>query len=171
MYYVRKYNDDGMIRFPLSEVIKKVIGSDTTEENACTHDILCKCETTEDNLDPLTNIGTLHDRVLLEISLAGYAKEDISITKDGNTITVIADRSETNAVYQRQDIKFGKVERKFIIPNEYSSGEVTSTYKDGLLSILIKYNSNIVPIEITDTETSETETSNTEETEEINNDI
>lgn len=76
---------------------------------------------------------------LLEIALAGYSKEELSIEVDGNKIIVEATPREEEpkeGKYFKRKIKKLAFKRAYELPNNtYDIAESTVDFKDGLLSI------------------------------------
>ena len=81
------------------------------------------------------------------VELPGVKKEDIKIVIENGTLTLSGEKKKENL--STEDVKvlnserrFGKFERKFRIPEDINSDEVTAEYKNSVLKISL---SKIVP--------------------------
>lgn len=113
---------------------------------------------------PLTNIGYSGGTLIFEIALAGFKKENITVSYVGNVITVDAKwksseetgssessddsgdkccqccKCETEIEYIQKNISTKDVCRKFFLNNEYLGGSIKWKYVDGLLTIAVYVN-------------------------------
>ena len=81
------------------------------------------------------------------VELPGVKKEDIKIVIENGTLTLSGEKKKENL--STEDVKvlnserrFGKFERKFRIPEDINSDEVTAEYNNGVLKITL---TKIVP--------------------------
>ena len=81
------------------------------------------------------------------VELPGVKKEDIKIVIENGTLTLSGEKKKENL--STEDVKvlnserrFGKFERKFRIPEDINSDEVTAEYNNSVLKITL---SKIVP--------------------------
>jgi HSP20 family protein len=74
---------------------------------------------------------------LIEFSLAGIKKEDISIIVEKDQLVINAERKEKDVKYNRQQISFGKYEKIFILPDNIDTDNISSSFTDGILAIII----------------------------------
>lgn len=76
--------------------------------------------------------------VELEFALAGYAKEDISVTLAGNSFLLAGKKAEDKKEYVWKGIKTCSFERKYILPaGKFDVPEAKATFNDGMLRISI----------------------------------
>ena len=78
--------------------------------------------------------------LVLEAELPGFAKENINIDIEGETLTLTAERgeakeNESDGFVQRERV-YGKFVRRFDISN-IKEEEITASYKDGILEITL----------------------------------
>lgn len=87
-----------------------------------------------------TDITDKGESFLLEAELPGFAKENINIDIEGETLTITAERgeskeNESDGFVQRERV-YGKFVRRFDISN-IKEEEITASYKDGILEITL----------------------------------
>lgn len=79
---------------------------------------------------------------IIEVNLAGYPKDGISITVDNNEVTVIASRKEDKLDRKCKasisEIDFNDAKRVIKVSSNYADGELSSTFFNGLLTIQMK---------------------------------
>jgi HSP20 family molecular chaperone IbpA len=96
----------------------------------------------------------------IQVALAGYSENDISLSFDGDYLRLLVDRSDgdknlsegeeiTEYVMQRGIKLPQRVEASWIIdPRYYSRENVQVSFKDGLLTIIISPRDEIKPVNI-----------------------
>lgn len=89
---------------------------------------------------PPTNLEKTQDGYIIEMALAGYGREDISVSQEGETLIVSAEkqrsaeREDTKNIYR--GIRASAFTKKFTLDK---SAEVTSvTLTDGILTVNIR---------------------------------
>ncbi len=112
-----------------------------------------KVEETFDNVVshlPLANLakkdsGDFH----IEIDMPGIKKEDIEISVADNILTVSAVRKMQNEVkkedYYLCESSFGRVERKFTIPEGIDQEKISAELEDGVLVIELQKEEKLKP--------------------------
>lgn len=102
-----------------------------------------KVSETFDNLAshlPFANLAKKEDSTFhMEVDLPGVKKEDIDIKIEDDILIVSAVRHYKNEVnrddYYVCESSYGKLERRFILPENIDSESVDASYKDGRLEI------------------------------------
>ena len=157
LWYTKNYTPTP--HFPFESFLKdaeKILNDPFTQETASKY--------------PLTNIGYSGNTLIFEIALAGFKKENITVSYVGNVITVNAkwntptvegDTSgcceccsdscschTNNIEYIQKNISTKDVCRKFYLSNEFLGGSIKWKYVDGLLTIAVyvnTVNNNVEP--------------------------
>lgn len=155
LWYTKNYTPTP--HFPFEKFLKdaeKILNDPFSQESASKY--------------PLTNIGYAGNTLLFEIALAGFKKENITVSYVGNVITVNArwksqssessdsqnccggcDEEQTDKCccckcediqYIQKNISTKDVCRKFYLSNEYLGGSIKWKYVDGLLTIAVYLN-------------------------------
>lgn len=73
------------------------------------------------------------DKAQIELAIAGFTKEDVSITYKDNLITVVGERPEEEGTYAHKGIAGRNFEQKFAIADDVVVNG--ASLKDGLLTI------------------------------------
>ena len=89
---------------------------------------------------PFANLAKKEDATFhVEIDLPGVKKEDINIKVEDNMLVVTAVRGYKNELtkddYYICESSFGKLERRFSLPESVDPDKVEASYKDGRLEI------------------------------------
>ena len=87
---------------------------------------------------PAVDISETENEVILKYDMPGVEKEQVEITAEKNTLTVIGNvnrESLGDVVYQ--ETKVGNYRRQFTLPDDVDSDKITADMKDGLLTIKI----------------------------------
>ena len=86
---------------------------------------------------PKDNIMSVDNTVIIELALAGYKKEDISIERDGSSLKVSASKRDEEQIeevkYIRKQIAQRAFTKSYTIAPEYK--DVRARFQDGILSI------------------------------------
>ncbi|MDQ7043847.1 MAG: Hsp20/alpha crystallin family protein [Sulfurimonas sp.] len=87
---------------------------------------------------PFSNLAKKEDSTFrVEIDFPGVKKEDINVQIEDNILIVSAVRTYQNELtrddYYICESSFGKIERRFIIPDTIDQEKVDARYKDGRL--------------------------------------
>jgi HSP20 family molecular chaperone IbpA len=101
---------------------------------------------------PAVDISETENEVILKYDMPGVEKEQVEITAEKNTLTVIGNVSRESlgdVVYQ--ETRIGNYRRQFTLPGDVDSDKITADMKDGLLKIKISKPEKAKPkrIEIT----------------------
>lgn len=80
-------------------------------------------------------------RLIAEVP--GLPKENISVTLEGNTLTISGEKkdfwekeTEKGNVYQAER-RYGKFTRSFTLPSKVDMKKIAANYKDGVLEVII----------------------------------
>lgn len=142
MFYVKKYSNKPII-FEDDWIKDKI------DDTINTLDIPKKPikEKIKDQLKnekhPLTNIGFINNDIIIEIDLAGYKKENISVSYTGNVISVNAKHSANSeypseVFYLRKNIHSEDISEKFYLQDGFIDADVKWKLIDGILCIVIR---------------------------------
>lgn len=104
---------------------------------------------------PPVNVSEGKDRYQIEVSVPGINKENIKITREHDTLTISYEQEKTNEFndknYHRREFQSQSFTRSFNLPPDVEIEKITSTHKDGVLSITLpKIESAIDTEEIVD---------------------
>jgi HSP20 family protein len=87
---------------------------------------------------PKHNVIENDKEFLIEMSLAGVKKEDISIDIDKDVMTIKAERKEVkDAQYNRKQTYFGQYERMFVLPDGIDKEHISASLVDGMLNVIV----------------------------------
>lgn len=88
---------------------------------------------------PPANVSKQDAKVVLDLSVPGFKKEDLEITIKGNTLTVKGKKphrlEKTGVAYIVEEFSMDKFERKFKLAEELSAERVEASCEDGILRI------------------------------------
>lgn len=86
---------------------------------------------------PPTNIIKNDDGYLIEMAIAGYKKEDVSVSQEENILTVSGKKQEqkTEDRYINKGISYKNFTKSFVLDKSCEIKEVTLT--DGMLNVMI----------------------------------
>jgi HSP20 family protein len=88
--------------------------------------------------DEFTEDGTL----VVRIEMAGIDPEkDVEISLDDDVLHIGAERHEeeetTERNYTRRELRYGSFRRDLLVPKGTKEGDVTASYKDGILEVRV----------------------------------
>lgn len=79
--------------------------------------------------------------ISVKVLLPGYSKDDLEVEAVSDFLTIRAERKPEElpegAKYVHRERDFGKYEETLKMPAKVKSGEVTATFKDGVLEITL----------------------------------
>ena len=89
---------------------------------------------------PHQSIATLNDgSFLIELALAGYSKDDVKVSVDGDLLVVDSDgvksSTDDNRVYRQKGIAKRKFKKSYLLNKNHEVK--AANMKDGLLSIVV----------------------------------
>jgi HSP20 family protein len=90
---------------------------------------------------PPTDVYETSDSIVVKMEIAGVRTEDLIVTTAKNQLIVRGKRFEDASVhkenYHVMEIHFGQFERIFAFPHEFTLSNITATYEDGFLKVVI----------------------------------
>lgn len=88
-----------------------------------------------------TDVYKNDKKIVIEMELPGFSKEEISVSSKERNLTISAEKKSEN----NEEIKFlkkerseGKVERSFIIPEDYDLSKTSAKYENGILTLNVE---------------------------------
>ena len=87
---------------------------------------------------PAVDISETENEVVLKYDMPGVKKEDLEITSEKRTLTVIGNVSREdlgNAVYH--ETRIGNYRREFTLPAEVDPDSITAEIKNGVLTVKV----------------------------------
>ena len=101
---------------------------------------------------PAVDIIDTDDQVVLKAELPDMKREDIGITFENSTLTIRGERKLDETVkrenYQRLERFYGQFSRSFTLPPTVDAGNISASYKDGVLTILLPQREEAKPKQI-----------------------
>ena len=85
------------------------------------------------------DISEKDDKFLVEAELPGINEDDLEVKLDRDVLTISAERNEEKEEedknYYRREIRSGKFERRFRLPDNIDKENIEANLKDGMLTI------------------------------------
>ena len=79
--------------------------------------------------------------VVIKAELPDTKKEDISVTFENNVLTLKGERKLEQEVkresYQRIERRYGSFSRSFTLPSTVDASQISASYKDGVLEVVV----------------------------------
>jgi HSP20 family protein len=89
-------------------------------------------------MNPPHDIIENEKEYIIELSLAGIKKEDISLNLDHNVLTIKAERKEVNdQKYNRKQTFYGKYQKSFTLPESIDIENIQAAFENGILKLNI----------------------------------
>ena len=86
---------------------------------------------------------------LIKAELPEVKKEDVKVTVKEGVLTIRGERKsekeEKGKKYHRMERFYGSFERSFTLPDEIEAGQITSEYKEGVLTVRLPKNPSAKP--------------------------
>jgi HSP20 family protein len=93
---------------------------------------------------PLVDISEDGKEYLIKAELPEVKKEDVRITMEDATLTIMGDRKfekeENGKKYHRVERAYGSFSRSFSLPDDASPGKITADFNDGVLKVHLAKN-------------------------------
>jgi len=86
------------------------------------------------------NIAENENDFRIELSVPGYSKEDIRINVQKNVLVIRSEKSkeqENEVKYVSREFGTCNFERKFILPKQVNTENITATFNNGILEITL----------------------------------
>jgi HSP20 family protein len=91
--------------------------------------------------EPAVDLSESEDRLIFRAEIPGVTPEDLNISITDDTLTIRGESREETVEseedYRSTQRSYGYFSRTIALPCKVEMGEVTATYKDGLLSIVM----------------------------------
>jgi HSP20 family protein len=104
-------------------------------------------------MPPVDIYETGQREVVIKAELPDLKREDISVTFENNILTLKGERRFENDVpreqFQRAERFYGSFSRSFTIPATVDAGQISATYKDGVLTVRLPQREEAKPKQIT----------------------
>ncbi len=88
---------------------------------------------------PLVDISENDDEYLLKVELPEVRKEDVKVTAETGTLTIIGERKfekeEKGRRFHRIERAYGSFGRSFSLPDDANPSRVSAGFKDGVLTV------------------------------------
>jgi HSP20 family protein len=88
---------------------------------------------------PPVDIYETGETLVIKVEVPGFAKEDLHIEVNDNTLTLKGERRSDPMVkeeqYHRRERAYGAFQRSFLLPAMVDHGKVQATYRDGVLEL------------------------------------
>ena len=101
---------------------------------------------------PLVDISEDGKEYLIKAELPEVKKEDVKITIEDGTLTIMGDRKfekeENGKKYHRVERAYGSFGRSFSLPDDASPAKVTADFKDGVLKVHLAKNEKARPQQV-----------------------
>jgi HSP20 family protein len=98
---------------------------------------------------PAVNVIEQDERFLLEMSIPGFKKEDISIEVDKDLLTIsseeISENEEVNGHFTRKEFHKQSFKRSFNLPETIQLDQIDAAYENGILSITLPKKEEALP--------------------------
>ena len=94
------------------------------------------------NRPPLVDVQETEKTYVLEMELPGFDEKDIEIGIDNNKLTVESKKEEqkkegTEEKYLIRERRLSSISRSFLLPEDANPEEVTASFKNGILSLVV----------------------------------
>jgi HSP20 family protein len=90
--------------------------------------------------------------IVLKAELPDMRREDIGITFENQVLTVRGERKRDESIkreqYQRLERYYGQFSRSFTLPPTVDAGNISASYKEGVLTILLPQREEAKPKQI-----------------------
>lgn len=89
--------------------------------------------------NPVVDIYDTQDTTVIKADLPGLKKEDITISIEGDVLTLTGERTHDDEVkkenYYRRERAYGMFKREFTLPSTVDHEKIKADFKDGVLKI------------------------------------
>jgi HSP20 family protein len=93
---------------------------------------------------PTVDIGENDKEYVVKAELPDVKKDDIKVNVDDGTLTISGERKvekeEKGTKFHRVERAYGCFERSFTMPDDTDADQITSEYKDGILTVHLPKN-------------------------------
>ena len=87
---------------------------------------------------PAVDISETENEVILKYDMPGVDKEDVEITAEKDTLTVLGNvKVETYGEVVYRETRIGNYRRQFTLPDDINTDRIKAEMKDGVLTVRI----------------------------------
>lgn len=90
---------------------------------------------------PAVNVAEKEKAYTIEVSAAGFKKEDFKVVAEEGTLKISAEHKEEatqeEKAYSRREFRYGSFSRSFTLPENVKTEDIHAQYENGILSIEI----------------------------------
>jgi HSP20 family protein len=101
---------------------------------------------------PAINVSEDADSIYVRAELPGIKIEDLDITIENNTLTIVGERrpavEDDAQSYHRREREWGAFRRSFSLPTRVDSTDVQARYLDGILTVTLPKTAEVRPKQI-----------------------
>ena len=114
-----------------------------------------RLEKKELRYSPLTNVFESDEKIVLELLVPGFEKEQINLSVENNVLTVKSELPEKEAANQEENKapKFSKVEfelknfeKKFRLSDKLDQEKIQAEFKNGILTVTLAKKEEAIPV-------------------------
>lgn len=91
---------------------------------------------------PMVDISETGDEIRLTAELPGVSREDLDVSVSNDRITIRGEKKKqqekSDQNYYRLERYYGSFQRNIPLPCEVESNQVDATFKDGILTVVLK---------------------------------
>ena len=93
----------------------------------------------ERNSLPAVNISENNENYHLELSAAGFSKNEVELTVEDSTLTITGKREErheeSERKFSRKEFSFQNFKRSFSLPENVNQDSIKASFENGILTI------------------------------------
>jgi HSP20 family protein len=98
---------------------------------------------------PAVNVKEYDNHFIVDVATPGYDKKDIHINVDQDHLIISSDKDGVNdSNYKIREFNYGTFTRKFQLPEDVDTDNITASFNDGILSIHIPKVEEVIPRKI-----------------------
>ena len=84
-----------------------------------------------------TNISRSENDIIFEVSVPGFSRGDLSITAEGNTLTISGENDNADREFARQEFFTTTFSRSFTLPQGADTENIAARYENGILTVAV----------------------------------
>ena len=81
------------------------------------------------------------EKLVVEVAVPGIRPEDVDVKIDGQLLAITAEfktaEEKKEKEYHRRELRYGKFERSFTLPERYLAGKAEAIFENGMLTVTI----------------------------------
>ena len=98
---------------------------------------------------PFVDISESTDSYILDADMPGVSKENLEITLDNNTLTIIGKVDVKNdAKFEYQEFELHNYKRSFVVNEDVNTGKIEAKLENGVLNLIIPKSERTKPRKI-----------------------